>query len=83
MFPPGHIQVAMNLNWTAAAGLATDSSAVQSRALDLLETHASAVEGYGHQATIHRLLKVTPDLRPGLRPFWARRVLYANAFRDR
>ncbi|HSR52501.1 MAG TPA: hypothetical protein VLV83_16880, partial [Acidobacteriota bacterium] len=83
LFPSGHIQQAMNLNWTAACGLATDSRSVQQQAVDLLEEHSEKVASYGHQSTIFRLLRITPALRPTLRPHWARRVLYANAFRDR
>ena len=77
---PGEIHISMNLNWAAATAFATDSASAQRRAMELLDEHFTASEGYGHQRTIAKLLRMTVDLPSRLRSTWVRRSLYENAF---
>jgi len=71
------------VHWTAACGLMTDSPSTNSRALELLEENRARAARGGHQATISRLLALTPDLKfyPRLRATWVRRAMFENAFR--
>jgi len=79
----GEIHISMNLNWMVAVAFSTDSNSAQTEAIELLDKYASASEGYGHQRTIARLLRMTPDLKPKDQKPWVRRALYENAFKNR
>jgi hypothetical protein len=79
---PGAIQIIMNVNWAAACGLSIDSPRVNQEALDLLAQNREASVGFGHQATIARLLELSPALPPRIRRDWVRYSLYQNTFRD-
>ena len=81
--PSGEIQISMNVNWTAACGLSTDSPSANLSAMEFLGRHSEASVGFGHQATVAWLLRLTPDLPKEIRPLWVRRALYENTFRDR
>jgi hypothetical protein len=78
------LEFSVSAHWAAACGLATDSSAAQHRARELLEPSSNVAIRFGHQATIRKLLSITPelDLYPALRYAWIRRALYENAFRN-
>ena len=58
--------------------------AVQLAAQELLDRQSESVRSFGHQATIHRLLSVTPELGlyGELRRAFIRRALYENALRN-
>jgi hypothetical protein len=73
------------VNWTAAAALVTDSPSAVLEARTLLAAHKRASGRFGHQATITKLLAITPELGlyPRLRAAFVRRALYENAFRNR
>lgn len=77
------LEASMALHWAAACGLSTDSSVFISETLDFLNSDPVPASHFGHQATIHRLLAITPDLGfdHRLRRMWVRRALYENAFR--
>jgi hypothetical protein len=79
------LEASMALNWAAACGLSTDSLSISRQALDILQTSSQPATQFGHQATIHKLLALTPDLGldSRLRRIWVRRALYENAFRNR
>ena len=77
---PGDIHRSMNLHWTVACGFATDDPKAHIRAQELLEGGSGLSSGFGHQATIFRLLSLTPDLPLALRADWVRHALYENAF---
>jgi hypothetical protein len=81
--PPGEIHISMNVNWAAACGFSTDSPGAIRSASELLERHAGASVGFGHQATVAWLLSLTPALPQRIRRDWVRRALYENTFRDR
>jgi len=79
------LEASMALHWGAACGLSTDSLSAIYKALELLHTATEPASHFGHQATIRKLLVLTPDLGldPRLRRDWVRRTLYENAFRAR
>ena len=84
-FGANSLEASMALHWGAACGLSTDSPSAIYKALELLETATEPASHFGHQATIRKLLVLTPDLGldPRLRRDWVRRTLYENAFRAR
>ena len=75
----------MALHWAAACGLSTDSPAIIQSTQDSLLSGPDPVAQFGHQSTIRRLLRLTPELGldDRLRRAWVRRALYENAFRNR
>jgi hypothetical protein len=79
------LEASMALHWAAAASLSTDSSLTSQDAADLLNHHPEPPPQIGHQATVRKLLSVTPELNFDwrLRRIWLRRALYENAFRSR
>ena len=79
------LEASMALHWAAAASLLTDSSSAIRDAADLLSQHPEPAPQFGHQATIRKLLSITPELGfdARLRRLWVRRALYENAFRSR
>jgi hypothetical protein len=81
-YPVGDIHHAINVNWTAACGFCTDSPEAHTRALEILNEHPLLADGFGHQATAYRLLRLAQNLAPNVRGKWARFVLYENALRD-
>lgn len=83
ILPENHILIPMNLNWAIACAFRTGSSNAWQTAQRLLDRHRGAGIGYGHQATILRLLSITPYLPSRLHPAWVRRALFENAFRHR
>jgi hypothetical protein len=79
------LEASMAVHWAAAASLSTDSPSAVQDAADLLNQHAEPAPQFGHQATIRKLLSITPELGfdARLRRLWVRRALYENAFRSR
>jgi hypothetical protein len=84
-FGEGSLEASMAVHWAAAASLSTDSSLAIRDAADLLNHHPKPPPQFGHQATIRKLLSITPELGfdARLRRIWVRRALYENAFRSR
>ena len=84
-FGEGSLEASMAVHWAAAASLSTGSSLAIRDAADLLNQHPEPAPQFGHQATIRKLLSITPELGfdPRLRRIWVRRALYENAFRSR
>lgn len=82
-FAPGTLELSMNRHWAAATGLLIENSRINQRAVGLLESNSSLASRFGHQATVTRLLSITPELPlpRGLKALWIRKVLYQNAFR--
>ncbi|MCU1284081.1 MAG: hypothetical protein JWO13_431 [Acidobacteriales bacterium] len=78
------LEYVMNCNATAACGLLTDSVPVHVEALDLLNSTVKSKQ-FGHQATVTKLLSITPDLKllAWDRSRWIRFALHTNAFRNR
>jgi hypothetical protein len=82
-FSPDSIEASMTRNWAAACGFLTDDDHIRRRARELLVENEAAAARFGHQATIGKLLSMTPELGlpKGLRAVWIRKSLYQNAFR--
>lgn len=79
------LEASMALHWAAAASMSADSPSALRDATDLLSQHPDPGPQFGHQATIRKLLSITPELGfdARLRRLWVRRALYENAFRSR
>lgn len=79
------LEASMALHWAAACGFSTDSTSEIQQAVDSLGTASPPSAQFGHQATIRKLLAITPELEldSRLRSAWVRRALYENAFRAR
>ena len=84
-FGTASLEYSMCIHWAAACGLSTDSSSTRKIALDILHSPRSLAPAFGHQATISKLLQITPDLPLSTmdRYEWITMVLYENAFRNR
>lgn len=78
------LEYAINVNYTSAAGFLTNDSTIEQEAFKLLLSNASLIEPFGRQATVLRLLSVTPDLKlkPTEQSRWIKQVLRANALRN-
>ena len=78
------LEYAINVNYTTAAGFLTNDSKVEQGALKLLLSNASLIDPFGRQATVSRLLSITPDLKltPTQKSRWIKQVLRANALRN-
>ena len=81
-YPTGDIHHAINVNWTAACGFCTDSPTAHANAVAILRKYPLLADGFGHEATSYRLLRLAANLPLNLRGKWARFVLYENALRD-
>jgi hypothetical protein len=82
-WPKDDIHKSLNVNWAAAAGLSSDSSEGNRRAIKLLREKGFLSKGYLHPQTVTELLLMTPELPRKLRPEWTRFCLHYNAFRNK
>lgn len=82
-WPSYDIHLAINLIWTAACGLLTDSVAAHRRAYDLLQQHRDLVAGFNRQATSYHLLMMTEQIPAQLRREWILFALWYNAYRNK
>jgi hypothetical protein len=82
-FSADSLEVAMTRHWAVACGLLTGDGRIRQSALDLLEANREPVDRFGHQATVFKLLSMTPELGlpRGLEAIWIRKALYQNIFR--
>jgi len=82
-FSADSLEVSMIRHWAAACGFLTDDNKIRQRARELLQDNQATAARFGHQATISKLLSMTPELGlpKGLRAVWVRKSLYQNAFR--
>jgi hypothetical protein len=73
----------MTRHWAAACGLLTGDGNIRQRARELLAVNQPTAARFGHQATVSKLLSLTPELglSRGLEAIWVRKALYQNAFR--
>jgi tetratricopeptide (TPR) repeat protein len=78
------LEYAINVNYASAAGFLTNDSTNKQEVLKLLLSNASLIEPFGRQATVLRLLSITPDLKlaPAEQSRWIKQVLRANALRN-
>jgi hypothetical protein len=82
-FSADSLEASMTRHWAAACGFLTDDSQIRQRAGELLQDNQATAARFGHQATISKLLSMTPELGlpKGLQAVWVRKSLYQNAFR--
>jgi len=82
-FSPDSLEASMTRHWAAACGFLTDDTLIRQRARELLLENRATAARFGHQATIAKLLSMTPELSlpKGLQALWVRKSLYQNAFR--
>ena len=82
-FSSDSLEASMIRHWAAACGFLTDDNKIRQRARELLQDNQATAARFGHQATISKLLSMTPELGlpKGLRAVWVRKSLYQNAFR--
>ena len=82
-FGPDSLETSMTRHWAAACGLLTDDARLRQLSRELVELNKTTAQGFGHQATISKLLSITPELglSKGLQALWIRKALYQNAFR--
>jgi hypothetical protein len=82
-FPGGSLETSMTRHWAAACGLLTGDGNFRQRARELLAVNQPTAARFGHQATVSKLLSLTPELglSRGLEAIWIRKALYQNAFR--
>jgi tetratricopeptide (TPR) repeat protein len=82
-WPAGDIHIGMNVNWAAGIGFIVDDPEGHHRAQKLLAERGSVNDGYGHQATVTRLLSLTPRLPMRLWKHWVLFAFYYNACRNK
>jgi hypothetical protein len=82
-FSADSLEASMTRHWAAACGFLTGDNKVRQRARELCEDNQDTAARFGHQATISKLLSMTPELGlpKGLQAVWVRKSLYQNAFR--
>lgn len=82
-FGKGSLEYAINVNYSTAAGFLTNDPTVEQDALKLLLSNTLLIDPFGRQATVAKLLSITPDLRltPDQKNRWVKQVLRANALR--
>jgi tetratricopeptide (TPR) repeat protein len=78
------LEYAINVNYTAAAGLLTNDPKIAQGSVDLLRLNAEMIASFGRQATVTKLLSITPDLRLNDAQLgrWIKQALRANALRN-
>ena len=82
-FPSDSLEASMTRHWAAACGLLTGDGRIRQRGQELLAVNQQTAARFGHQATVSKLLSLTPELglSRGLEAIWVRKALYQNAFR--
>jgi len=82
-FPSDSLEASMTRHWAAACGLLTGDGRIRQRGQELLAVNQQTAARFGHQATVSKLLYLTPELglSRGLEAIWVRKALYQNAFR--
>ena len=81
-WPADDIHVAINLLWSAACALRSDSAEARKRAQEQLK-NSEPTQGYGQQVTRLYLLSLTERIPNHLRNDWILFSLYYNAFRNK
>jgi len=78
------LEYAINVNYTTAAGFLTNDPTIEQKARNILVSNAALIEPFGRQATVSRLLSITPDLKlnTAQKSRWIKQVLRANALRN-
>jgi tetratricopeptide (TPR) repeat protein len=82
-WPAGDIHIGINVNWAAGIGFSVDDPEGHHWAQKLLAERGSINDGYGHQATVTRLLRLTSRLPMRLWKQWVLFAFYYNACRNK
>jgi hypothetical protein len=82
-FGRNSLEYAINVNYTAASGFLTGDPKNAQDALDLLRSNTEITDPFGRQATVTKLLSITPDLKLRHEQLdrWIKQALRANALR--
>lgn len=77
------LEYAINVNYTTAAGFLANDPTIEKDALKILLSNAALIDPFGRQATVSKLLSITPELKlnPVQKSRWIKQVLRANALR--
>jgi hypothetical protein len=77
------LEYAINVNYTTAAGFLTNDPIIEKEALKILLSNTALIDPFGRQATVSKLLSITPELKltPAQKSRWIKQVLRANALR--
>jgi hypothetical protein len=78
------LEYAINVNYTTAAGFLTSDPTIERDALNILLSNMSLIDPFGRQATVSKLLSITPELKlqAAKKSRWIKQVLRANALRN-
>jgi len=78
------LEYAINVNYTTAAGFLTNDPTIEKDALNILLSNTSLIDPFGRQATVSKLLSITPELKlsAAKKSRWIKQVLRANALRN-
>ena len=81
--PPADLLVVCHGDSCAPNTLLTGDGRIRQRTRELLAVNQQTAARFGHQATVSKLLSLTPELglSRGLEAIWVRKALYQNAFR--
>lgn len=82
-FGKNSLEYAINVNYTAAAGFLTGDPKIAQHSADLLRSSTDIITPFGRQATVTKLLSITPDLKLRHEQLdrWIKQALRANALR--
>jgi hypothetical protein len=77
------LEYAINVNYTTATGFLTNDPIIERDALKTLLSNIALIDPFGRQATVSKLLSITPELKlnPAQKSRWIKQVLRANALR--
>ena len=77
------LEYAINVNYTTAAGFLTNDPTIEKYALEILSANTALIDSFGRQATVSKLLSITPELKLNTpqKSRWIKQVLRANALR--
>jgi len=77
------LEYAINVNYTTAAGFLTNDPIIEKDALEILSSNTALIDPFGRQATVSKLLSITPELKlsAAKKNRWIKQVLRANALR--
>jgi hypothetical protein len=78
------LEYAININYTTAAGFLTNDPTIEKDALSILLSNTSLIAPFGRQATVSKLLSITPELKLNAdqKSRWIKQTLRANALRN-
>jgi hypothetical protein len=78
------LEYAINVNYTTAAGFLANDPVIEKDALNVLLPNISLIDPFGRQATVSKLLSITPELNLNAdqKSRWIKQAIRANALRN-